>query len=164
MSAQLLPALSQRRHWSASVGVGRPLHVPGEAVSVCPSAGVPLMAGRALLVGATAGSITSCGRWDALPSLLATCSPAVFVVVNANEYVPLAGTSDVTLIGTQMPLAKGPDDPVTAEDIGGAFCHVRIDSLQLLSATERTSKPTASAVSGHRRSVAPPTGPVRPET
>ena len=52
IAAQLLPAVSQRFHWYAYVGVVSLVHVPGLAVSVWPTCGVPLIVGAAVLTGA----------------------------------------------------------------------------------------------------------------
>jgi hypothetical protein len=52
IAAQLLPWASQLCHWYVIVGVVSLVNVPGDAVSVWPTCGVPLTVGGAVLVGA----------------------------------------------------------------------------------------------------------------
>jgi hypothetical protein len=54
MSWQAFPCSSQMRHWYWNVIGADPLHVPGFAVSVLPTADVPLIDGAELIDGATA--------------------------------------------------------------------------------------------------------------
>ena len=49
IAAQALPCASQRCHWYVNVGL--PLQVPAFAVSTCPTCGVPLIVGGAVLLG-----------------------------------------------------------------------------------------------------------------
>src|SRR5262245_11401071 len=51
IAAQLPPTLSQRCHWIENVIGCLPAHVPTDAVSVCPTVGVPVIAGGAVLAG-----------------------------------------------------------------------------------------------------------------
>ena len=51
MLLQFAPPWSHRSHCWANVGAGNPSHVPFAAVSTEPAAAVPLIVGRALLVG-----------------------------------------------------------------------------------------------------------------
>jgi hypothetical protein len=53
MSAQLAPAVSQRRHWYA-YEVGLLDHVPVEAVNTCPCCAAPLTTGNAVFAGGDA--------------------------------------------------------------------------------------------------------------
>jgi hypothetical protein len=60
-SSQLLPALSQRRHWNSN-RVGELDHEPVEAVRVCPSRSVPAIVGSAVFTGGgPAGATTEVG-------------------------------------------------------------------------------------------------------
>jgi len=52
-AAQLLPPPLHRSHWYAKL-VGLSLHVPFDAVNVCPTVVVPLIVGGAVLTGAAA--------------------------------------------------------------------------------------------------------------
>src|SRR4051794_8440582 len=52
-SLQLLPAVSQRRHWKEYF-VGEFVHVPVVATSSCPSRARPLIAGATVLAGSAA--------------------------------------------------------------------------------------------------------------
>jgi len=47
----LLPETSQLSHWSENEGAGVPDHVPGLAVSVLPTAGVPWIVGSEVAAG-----------------------------------------------------------------------------------------------------------------
>jgi hypothetical protein len=69
-SVQLVPVASQRTHWYAYVA-WEPLHVPGSAVRVCPSRGVPEIVGGAVLSGAA--GFTEAG------AEVAVAFPAAFV-------------------------------------------------------------------------------------
>src|SRR5581483_8175093 len=66
MSVHAPPNRSQRRHWNEKVIVPGPVHVPGLAVSVCPSSGVPVTKGGFVLLGA-AGAATAVGAEAAVP-------------------------------------------------------------------------------------------------
>ena len=104
ISAQLLPAASQRCHWCVSVGAGFPLHVPAFAVSVWPTTAVPLIVGSTVFDGATGASATVVVCVDvaeALPALFVPVTTTLIVApmsATANEYVdPVAPTMSAQL-------------------------------------------------------------------
>ena len=82
IAAQPPPTLLHRRHWIENVIGWRPVHVPGEAVSVCPTVGVPEIVGGPVLAGrAPAAAITRvCAE-------VAVAGPSVFFACTRTRIV-----------------------------------------------------------------------------
>jgi hypothetical protein len=76
MSSQRSP--SQRRHWYAKSIRSVPVHVPGRAVSVARSRGVPSIAGASVLAGATAAI-------GSVEAEVAVSRPPAFVAVTSTR-------------------------------------------------------------------------------
>src|SRR5450755_165865 len=100
MAAQLSPALSQRIHWSAMVGLS--VHVPLVTVSCRPCCGVPEMVGGVMSLGPGPGTIPVIGDWagalmplrfDAVTwtAIVEPASPPVTVYLRS---LPLPPTSE----------------------------------------------------------------------
>ncbi len=74
MAVQPPPTEEQRCHWYEKAIGCRPVHVPGDAVSVCPVTGVPETVGGSVLAGRAPPPATRTTRVDfevaaAVPSL-----------------------------------------------------------------------------------------------
>jgi hypothetical protein len=67
-------------------------------------------------------------------------------VLSAKLKVPLPLTSRVTSTLVHCPALRGPEEPATVAEGGGALVYLIPFSVQLLSATHRTSKPTLEDV------------------
>ena len=123
MSEHGLPPAPQRLHWYAYESGCVPDQLPGSAVSVCPSRGVPLIVGGEVFAGGTSVvvSITSCGATEDPASRVSSDIPVVLVEVNATLSRPFPPTRDVTSTATHWPDANEPEEPVIVELGGGAF-------------------------------------------
>src|SRR5215208_2473596 len=103
MFEQLPPVRLQRRHWYAKVIGSVPVHFPGSAVNVEPTAGVPEIVGGSVFVGLTCAA--------ALPD----SGPLSATTPNAASAASEAATTTRTtmrlrcFIGTS-PFVAGPPD------------------------------------------------------
>src|SRR2546421_458395 len=92
MRTQFTPSESQRFHWYANVGAGKPLHVPAAAVSVEPTLAVPVMVGSAVF----AGTVPTAKA----PALAVCPSGFVIVTVFVPAPAPTVDTFSVTCVAS----------------------------------------------------------------
>ena len=78
MSEQLAPLLLHCSHWYVNVGVGEPVQVPFDAVSVAPTWVKPLIVGNAVFAGAAVTAVVSA-------ELEGVDAPAVLVAVTPTQ-------------------------------------------------------------------------------
>jgi hypothetical protein len=81
-SEQPEPVESQRCHWYAYAIGAEPVHVPGDAVSVCPSCAVPVIDGAVEFAGGAGGGVTT-----AVAAEAAVAAPPLFEAVTDRTIV-----------------------------------------------------------------------------
>src|SRR5215208_1593540 len=103
MLEQLPPVRLQRRHWYANVIGSVPVHLPGSAVSVEPTAGVPEIVGGSVFVGLTwAAAVPVSGPLTATaPNAASAASEAA---------TPTRTTMRLRCFIWNFPLLTGPPD------------------------------------------------------
>src|SRR5512132_308969 len=82
MSVQFAPPESQRRHWYTYEIGAVPDQLPGSAVKVCPSTGVPEIVGGDVFTGAASAPVTV-----AVAAEVAVLEPTEFVAVTVTRIV-----------------------------------------------------------------------------
>src|SRR5689334_14747848 len=106
MFAQLVPEELQRCHWYPKLIGAVPLQVPGDAVSTCPSVGVPETVGGLVFEGGTAGAEMTAVAEDG-----ADAFPATFVAVTTTRIVDPTSADVRTYVCDDAPAMLVQVDP-----------------------------------------------------
>src|SRR5215216_1865396 len=109
MLEQLPPVRLQRRHWYANVIGSVPVHLPGSAVSVEPTAGVPEIVGGSVFVGLTwAAAVPASGPLSATaPNAASAASEAATATRTTMRLRCFIGTSPFLRAAGRWSVAGG---------------------------------------------------------